>query len=91
MLTNYCRSSKFHSFLLLSAFIIACLLFTVLVMALRNTVAVSFIIMMIFFGACSATVYTVGGDLNGWTDSGAVDYHEWASSKKFYVGDEFHI
>ncbi|CAN6719370.1 unnamed protein product [Malus baccata var. baccata] len=58
-------------------------------MALRNTVAVSFIFTMICFGACSATVYTVGGDLEGWTDSGAVDYNEWASSKKFYVGDEF--
>ncbi|KAM1208424.1 hypothetical protein ACFX13_014449 [Malus domestica] len=58
-------------------------------MALRNTAVVSFIIMMIFFGACSATIYTVGGDLEGWTDSGAVDYNEWASSKFFYVGDEF--
>ncbi|KAB2608103.1 blue copper protein-like [Pyrus ussuriensis x Pyrus communis] len=38
-------------------------------MALRNTVAVSLIIMMIFCGACSATVYTVGGDLEGWTDT----------------------
>ncbi|XP_050113821.1 blue copper protein-like [Malus sylvestris] len=57
-------------------------------MALRNIVAMSCIVVMVCFGACSATVYTVGGD-EGWTSSGAVDYNEWASSKLFHVGDEF--
>ncbi|RXH76484.1 hypothetical protein DVH24_019372 [Malus domestica] len=46
------------------------------IMALRNTLAVSFIIMMLFFGACSAVIYMVG-DNQGWT------------SNEFHVGDEF--
>ncbi|KAB2631424.1 blue copper protein-like [Pyrus ussuriensis x Pyrus communis] len=44
--------------------------------------------MIVCFGACSATVYTVGGD-EGWTSSGTVDYNEWTSSKLFHVGNEF--
>ncbi|XP_048432627.1 mavicyanin-like [Pyrus x bretschneideri] len=58
-------------------------------MALRNTVAVSFIMMMVFFGACSTTVYTDGGDLEGSTSSDVINYNEWALSKEFHVGDEF--
>lgn len=45
--------------------------------------------MMLFFGACSAAVYTVGGNLEGGISSVAVDYNKWVSSKEFYVGDEF--
>lgn len=89
LLSTFLTHSQVQIRVLITLFLfVYYLLIFSLVMALRNIVPVSCILMIVCFGACSATVYTVGGD-EGWTSSGAVDYNEWTSSKLFHVGDEF--
>ncbi|CAN6586599.1 unnamed protein product [Malus baccata var. baccata] len=55
-------------------------------MALRNTAALIFFVMMVLSGVCLGDVYRVG-DSDGWTSRGLVDYNKWASTKEFHVGD----
>ncbi|KAJ6338124.1 hypothetical protein OIU76_007743 [Salix suchowensis] len=44
------------------------------------------LLMMALCGVSMAAVYQCG-DSAGWTSMGQVDYHDWAATKNFHVGD----
>ncbi|KAJ6710082.1 BLUE COPPER PROTEIN [Salix koriyanagi] len=53
---------------------------------LRTSMLVVSLLMMALCGVSMAAVYQVG-DSAGWTSMGQVDYHDWAATKNFHVGD----